>query len=184
VHSRKRNRHEMPVAARVWRTIQLISVAILALFGVVAEQSPTMSAQRTLAEYFKPRQQLAFVEVYHIPDPISLYRSSVSLGQLLQMTPVHEYVRVDADSDAVADLYRALSEAVIDPRAECPDRIDARWAIVLNYRDNTTEAVGFGPVGKCVQLLSQRDPVGISPALLNFVEHDFPFMRSRLRRAQ
>jgi hypothetical protein len=177
-------RFKMPLAARARRAIQLITSAILALLGIVAGQGPTMGAQHTLAEYFRPRQQLAFFEVYHIPDPISLYRSSVSLGQLLQMTPVNEYVRVDADSKAVADLYRALNDAVVDSGAECPDRVDARWAIVLTYRDQTTEAVGFGPVGKCVQLLSRQDLVDISPALLKYVERDFPFMRSRLRRAQ
>jgi hypothetical protein len=165
----------MHVTVRLYRAVQ--AATILSLTGVLAIQSPVSSAQHNAAEFFHTREQLAYFEVYHIPHQGVLYRTAISLETLLAKKNA-DYVRIDSgNGEAVADLYQALTNTVTDSNAECSsDYVDARWAIVLNYNDQTREAIGFGPAYSCVRILSRKAPLVASDALLQYVMRNFLFM--------
>jgi len=96
---------------------------LAAVFGV---QSPASSAQHNVAELVRSREQLLYFEVYHT-DTDALYRTAVSIESLLARKAA-DYVRIDSgNSEAVADLYRALANTVTDPKSACrSDHVDVR----------------------------------------------------------
>lgn len=165
----------MHVIARIYRATQ--AATVLSVVGVLAIQGSVSAAQHNAAELFRSREQLAYFEVYHIPHQGALYRTAISLETLLAKKNA-DYVRIDSgNGEAVDDLYQALTNTVTDLNAECSsDYVDARWAIVLNYNDQTRQAIGFGPAYSCVRFLSRKAPVVASDALLRYVMRNFPFM--------
>jgi hypothetical protein len=162
----------MPRKNRASYAAALVPLALLAI------QGPAAAVQHSAVEFVKPRQQLAYFEVYHIRHENILYRAGVSLEALLAKSQVQDYVRIDGENrEAVADLYQALTNTATEPTAECSsDSVDTRWAIVLHFRDQTKEAIGFGPAYLCIRILSRTAPVVATTALLKFVEKSFPFM--------
>ena len=150
--------------------------AMLSLACVLAVQSPVSPAQHNVAELVRSREQLLSFEVYHTATD-ALYRTAVSIESLLA-SKTADYVRIDSgNSEAVADLYRALANTATDPKSACrSDHIDVRWVIVMNYRDQTKDAIGIGQPYSCVQILSREAPVVASDGLLKYVQRNFPFM--------
>ncbi len=116
--------------------------------------------------------------IYHIPDD-ALYRARISLDALISSIPAQDYARIKADNSyAVGSLYSALSDTILDPNTPCEaNQVDVRWAIVLNYKDHTKEALGFNRVAKCVQFLSHPTASTATPGLVRYVDRTFGFMR-------
>jgi hypothetical protein len=129
-------------------------------------------------DFVKPREHLAYFEIYHTTDEGEYYHEAISLDRLLSMNPIDDYVRVRKEnSHAVGDLYRALRSAAFDRRANCAAQIfDARWAIALHYEDGTKDVIGFGPLSNCIRVLKRKGLIAVSPALLRYVKRNFPFM--------
>lgn len=152
-----------------------LAAAVLSLAGVLGAQSPVSAAQHNVAELVRTREQLLYFEVYHT-DSRGVRRTAVTITSLLGGET--DYVRVDnGNSEAVADLYQALMNTVIDPSSACRNSyVDVRWVIVMNYRDQTRDAIGIGQPYSCVQILSREAPAVASNGLLKYVQRNFPFM--------
>jgi hypothetical protein len=73
-----------------------------------------------------------------------------------------------------------MRETPILPRSCEASRIDVRWAVALEYTDNTRELIGINRNVQCVQFQSRVLPVNASSIkLLNFMERTFPFLIGR-----
>lgn len=157
--------------------LSLLAAAMLSLDAAAAAKNLAPPSQHNAAGFFRTREQLTYFEVYHT-DSRGLYRTLVSLESLLAAKP-DDYVRIDSgNSEAVGDLYHALADTVTDQASACKgDNVDVRWAIVLNYRDQTRDAIGIGQPYSCVKVLSRETPVVVaSDTLLKYVKRNFPFM--------
>jgi hypothetical protein len=152
-------------------------VAVIFLFSLLGSGHTASGSQHNAGEYFRPREQLGYFEIYHIETNV-LYRSGITLDRLIEGKPVDVYVRIRSnDTRAVSDLYQALNGTTINLTEGCsPNSPDMRWGIVLNYRDGTRDAIGFPASSSCAQILSKTEPVVASAALRIYVEHNFPFM--------
>jgi hypothetical protein len=139
--------------------------------------SEAFGSQRRLSEFVKPQQQLASFEVYHIRHRNVTYLTRITLEALVSRMSVQDYVRISAENTYASDsLYSAMEETLTNPDTSCPASPDVRWAIVLNYRNKTKDALGFGTLDNCVQVSSLSKPLATSSALLKFVQRMFPFM--------
>jgi hypothetical protein len=155
----------------------LVGVIVL---GVTLVKSPVAASPGGLSDFFAPREKLRSFEIYHIAHSGATYRTNITIEHLLsgRSPEPDDYVRIGyRNAAAVADLYQALNSTAVDASANCWGKTDdVRWAIVLNYSDRPREAVAFGLSYKCVQLLSRKEPLGVSDALLKYIAQNFPFM--------
>jgi hypothetical protein len=145
---------------------------VFSLTAVLTLQGQAAPSRHRLSEYFKPRAQLSYLEVYHA-ESNSISRIGSSVENLIANHT--DYVKLDAHggSSAIPELYRALDDTTLGP-ANCSSA-DVRWAIVFNYTDKTREAVGFGRLYDCVELLTW-DRFAASRPLWDYVHATFPFM--------
>ena len=157
------------------RTLLMAGSVVLAVFRIESSMAAT---DRSAADFVRPREQLAFFEIYHMRDQGMMYRKAISLDALLTMQPVDDYVRVQkANADAVGELYAALRGTTFESSTDCSAPLfDARWAIVLNYLDKSKDVIAFGPTSTCIRFASKKEPIGASRALLLYVQRTFPFM--------
>ena len=160
-----------PATLRVHR---LLAAGILAFLSVLAVQFQACASPGFLGRYFKPESQLKSVEVYHV-NSSTLVRAALNFSTLMSTERSDDYVRFNRPGSAVRDLYEALNGTVILD-GTCGS-FDMRWAVVMTYRDQTREAVGFGPFYQCVEVLSTGERLAVSPALFEYVLRTFPFMR-------
>jgi hypothetical protein len=167
----------MHLIARRYGATKAALAAAWVLFGVLCIANTVSAAQHSATEFVKPRERLAYFEIYHMRDEGMMYRVSISLESLM-MQPVDDYVRIErSNTFAVSDLYETLNGTVFDSSIDCSTmHFDARWAIVLNYVDKTKDAIGFGPSSKCVHLLNRKEPIAASRTLFQYVQRNFPFM--------
>jgi uncharacterized Fe-S cluster-containing radical SAM superfamily protein len=168
----------MHLIARRYGATKAALAAACVLFGVLCIENTVSAAQHSATEFVKPREQLAYFEIYHMRDEGMLYRVAISLESLLTRQHVDDYVRIEASNTfAVSGLYETLNGTVFDSSIDCSTmHFDARWAIVLNYVDKTKDAIGFGPSSKCVHLLNRKEPIAASRTLFQYVQRNFPFM--------
>jgi hypothetical protein len=141
------------------------------LAAVLALQGQAAPVRHRLSEYFNPKYNLRYFEVFHL-DSMAMTLVPLSLQNLISAR--YDHVKLDAGNSAVEDFYRALNDTTVETR-EC-NTPDNRWAIVLTYTDKTQQAVGFGRSYDCVELLT-GDRIPVSRPLWEYVHHTFPFMR-------
>lgn len=165
----------MNILTKVAHSIALPAI-IMASLSMVDDLGP--SPARKASAFAGPRERLTSFEIYHIPDG-NMYRSRISLNALISSFPAQDYARISAENSfAVDSLYQALDATILSPSIPCETNdIDARWAIVLNYKDHTKEAIGFNRVARCVQFLSRKEPTTATSGLVTFVDRTFGFMR-------
>jgi hypothetical protein len=133
-------------------------------------------------ELFKPKDRVAFFEVYHIAHESTSYRAAVPTSDVISPSS-QDYVRIsERNWRAVNALYEAFTITPVDRTADCPlrsqpSRYDVRWAIVVTYTDGSHDAVGFNEMWDCIQ--SSRSPKAwrSGRGLYNYVIQTFPFMR-------
>jgi hypothetical protein len=140
-------------------------------------QGAAPGSQRKVSDLLRQRQYLESFEVYHISDG-AMYRARISLEALISSMPARDYAKISADNSfAIDSLYWGLNDTIVfDGPCEGND-VDVRWAIVLNYRDHTKEALGFNRISNCLQLLSRKAPIATTSGLVAFVDRTFGFMR-------
>jgi|GEM_PF-3452250 len=161
--------------------LRFMIFAEMILLCVFCTRSPVSAQQRNVSEFFHAKDQVDYVEVYHIAHVDVSYRTDILLGDLIAEGPsAQDYVRITARNfRAINELYKVLKNTTVDPKTACASgsQLDVRWGIVINYRDHTREAVGFGNLFDCVQILSIDAPLHSSWDLLKYVERTFPFMK-------
>lgn len=69
-----------------------LAAVVISLACLLAVQSRASSAQHNAAELFRPREQLAYFEIYHT-DSRGLYRTVVALESLISGKTEVELVR-------------------------------------------------------------------------------------------
>lgn len=151
---------------------------------VLALQPPRVGAQElsAVSDLFKPKDRVAFFEVYHIAHEATSYRADVPLADVISPSS-QDYVRISARNwRAVDALYQAFTITPVDRAAECPRhsqpfRYDVRWAIVVTYTDGSHDAIGFNDLWDCIQSLTSPKAWRSGRGLFTYVVQTFPFMR-------
>ena len=161
--------------------IRIMSFAVTIPLCLLCTKSPVSAQQRNASEFFHVKDQVDYVEVYHVAHVDVSYRTAILLGDLIaEGASAQDYVRITARNfRAIDELYKVLTNTTVDPNTACASgsQLDVRWGIVINYKDHTREAVGFGNLFDCVQILSIAAPVHSSWDLLRYAERTFPFMK-------
>jgi hypothetical protein len=133
-----------------------------------------------LDQLFKPKEQVAYFEIYHIAHESTSYRTAIPLSEVIRPSS-QDYVRVSERNWRALDaLYDAFSKTGIDRDLECPGRpevLDVRWAIVVTYKDGSHDAVGFNDLRDCVQSSRSAKPWPSGRGLYVYAIQNFPFMK-------
>jgi hypothetical protein len=150
----------------------LLVLLVSALIFAGATPAPHPKA----ADFFKPKEQLESFEVYHVD---AIYNHRITLQELISSMPARDYVRIRSDNYFAVDaLYSGLDNTSINLNSPCDSTgPDVRWAIVLNYKDHTREAIGFDRIAYCLQVSSRQAPMPSTDGMVKFVDRTFGFMR-------
>ena len=167
----------MPV--RIPTIAHSLTTGLGLLVAAVILVGATPAPQWRASDFFKPREQLESFEVYHLSDHLEYY-SDITLEALISSKPApRDYARIGNENRYAVDaLYHGLNDTVVFLHTPCETRkLDVRWAIVLNYKDHTKDALGFNRRARCLQLLSREAPTATTDGMLEFVDRTFGFMR-------
>lgn len=164
---------------RILTIARSLIASLVLLVPAVILAGATPAPQWRAADFFKPREQLESFEVYHLSDHMEYY-SDITLEALISSKPApRDYARIGSENRYAVDaLYQGLNDTVAFLNTPCETRrLDVRWAIVLNYKDHTKDALGFNRRARCLQVLSRQAPTATTDGMLEFVDRTFGFMR-------
>lgn len=164
------------------RTLTIVRSLITALALLVPAlilAGATPAPLGRAADFFKPQEQLESFEIYHLSDHMEYY-SEITLAALISSKPApRDYARIGNENrHAVDALYQGLNDTIVFLNTPCETRrLDVRWAIVLNYKDHTKDALGFNRLARCLQALSRQAPNVTTDGMVEYVDRTFGFMR-------
>jgi hypothetical protein len=169
------------LSAHIYTFVRLL-VSWTALLAILSTPRSAFAAETHVSDFVQAKDKVEYFEVYHIAHIDVDYRAPTALRDLIsQRLRAQDYVRISAENfRAIDELYAALRNTAVDRKKACEfigGPLDVRWGIVINYVDHTREAVGFGNLFDCVQLLSAPKAWRSSGNLLRYVERTFPFMK-------
>lgn len=117
--------------------------------------------------------ELESFDVYHISEtttrPLRITTETLVASKLARTDFLH--------ITATREIRRVLSNTALTGVCRTQG-IDVRWAIVLNFADDTHATIGFSTPdeAECVSIASERNDVSVSRDLFDYVSRTFGFL--------